>query len=841
MIRAILLTVAIMSSGIYFACQSTALNETVNAISPQVSETKEELVNPKIFAAIEQNCVKCHGPDKQKGKVRLDQLHEGLITREKMELIKESIALIKEGEMPPKKEAVLTDDQKKEIEFEFTGILEQNIEASREENQTVYRRLNNQEYLNTVADLFGFDPKVFNPTKKFPADQRDHGINTIGSHLLSTKYLTEEYVQAAHEIVDKMVRYSPMANASNYKFDYKKLNTRVKDRNSAILYGSFHSGDGGQGCEVSLKKFYAPEDGFYKFRINAEAKNRVHNLPKKYVYNDQDEPLRLGLKTGHFSNANMHAVFDLNDGEGWYECKIWLNAGESPQLVYPNAIYSAHNYRFTLSKIPDVHKLLNISKEEVLGKISEGYNKDRGYVYHNVFDVVRKLPVPKIHVKEVNVQGPFYRDWNPDHQNKVLKGQRLADNNWKKLLTDFAERAFRKPVNNEILAPYFKLVEKQKSQGVRFSEAFNNSIKAILCSPRFIFIAEENNKLDQYEIASRLSYFLWSSMPDENLFYAAKNNKLSSNEQILEQVDRMLKSPKAKSFVKNFTSNWLQFYDLGGILPHNRYFKEFYTKNIQESFRKETFLFFEYVLKQNRSVMDFLNSDYTILDRRLAKLYRLPAPEIKESLGNNSYNGHAPSTGFVKYKFKDDRRGGLMGHASVLTVSANGVDTSPIVRGVWILENLLCSPPPPAPMNVPAIEPDTRGAKSLKERLIKHQNDPNCSSCHKKIDPIGFALENYNPIGQWRDRYRRKKVDSSGQLNGQEFKDIVGLKEILNSNSEDFSKGFAEKMLTYAIGRKPTFLDEAHLETLQKNFKSKKYALKDLVRLICTSPLFIQK
>ena len=263
--------------------------------------------------------------------------------------------------------------------------------------------------------------------------------------------------------------------------------------------------------------------------------------------------------------------------------------------------------------------------------------------------------------------------------------------------------------------------------------------------------------------------------------------------------------------------------------------------SIQESFKKETFLFFEYVLKNNRSVFDFLSSDYTILDRRLAKLYKLPVPEITQPLTKNDYNGNAPSTGFVKYNFKDNRRGGLMGHASVLTVSANGVDTSPVVRGVWILEKLLCSPPPPAPANVAAIEPDTRGAKTIKERLAKHQNDPNCSSCHKRIDPIGFALENYNPVGQWRDRYRRKKVDASGELHGEKFKNIIGLKEALLNEKDDFAEAFSEKILTYAIGRKPTFLDEDQLKTLKSDFRANNYQLKELIRLICTSPLFIQK
>jgi hypothetical protein len=840
MIRPLLLTLVIFSSGLYFACQSKKKLSSVS--KPLTIEMTKASTKTKELSVIEQNCIKCHGPDKQKGKVRLDQLHDGVITREKMALIKESIALIKEGEMPPEKEATLTDGQKEKIQLEFTTILDKNTEASRQENQTVYRRLNNQEYLNSVSQLFDFDPKVFNPTSHFPADQRDEGINKIGSELISTKFLTQEYLQAANQIVDKMVRFDKAQKPKKYILDYKQLSTNLKDNNSAILYGSFHSGDKTQGCEIYLKKFTASEDGYYKFKIKATAKNRVHDLPKKIVYNDQEEPLRLGLKTGHFSNANMHAVFDLADGEASYECKIWLNKDESPQLVYPNAIYSAHNYRFNLAKIPDIHSRLGIPKDEVLGKLTNGYNKDRGHVYHNIYEVVKKLKLPKIHVSEVQVEGPFYESWNPDHQNLVFNGQKIRNSTWKNVLKNFATRAFRRPVSDETMKPYYQLVENQLSQELQFSESLKTALKAILCSPRFLFIQEQKQALDQYEIASRLSYFLWSSMPDKELFQAAKNKQLQSQEQILSQVDRMLTDKKALSFVKNFTSSWLQLYALGGILPHSKNFKDFYYMNIQESIKKETFLFFEYVLKNNRSVIDFLDSNYSILDRRLAKLYKLPAPNMKNTLAANDYNGKAPSTGFVKYDFKDERRGGLMGQASVLTVSANGVDTSPVIRGVWILEKLLCSPPPPAPAGVAAIEPDTRGAKSIKERLKKHQNDPNCSSCHKKIDPIGFALENYNPVGQWRDRYqRRQKVDASGEMDGQKFANIIGLKKALLEHSDDFAEAFAEKMLAYAIGRTPTFLDEQQLLSLRTDFKKHNYQLKDLIRLICTNSLFIQK
>ena len=807
-----------------------------------ISEVIKVKETPQNFSIIEEKCIKCHGPEKQKGKVRLDQLLTGEITREKLSLIKESIELIKEGEMPPKKEDKLSDKEQIILTDSFNSILNENLEQGKEENRTVYKRLTNSEYLNTVSELFDFNPKNFNPTIFFPADQRNHGINRIGHELKSSEFLTQEYLKAANSIVDKTLRFDSVPKVEKSKFTVKHFNTRLRTQEAAVLYASFYGGDNTQGAEVYVKKFTAKEDGFYNIRILAEPKNQRHSFPYKIIHTDQEEPIRLGIKTGHHSNPNVKAVFDLQKGYQWYECRVWLNKGESPQMVYPNGIYSAHHLRFSLNNVPNIHELLGMKKQDFKGNGKHGYTGDRGYIYYNIFKVVDKLKIPKINIKEVNIEGPFYNNWTPAHNSSVLGKEKLSSTNWIARLTDFAQKAFRRPISNEVIAPYVSLVNNQKRAGFSLEDSFKTAVKAIICSPRFLFQRESSQNLDQYELASRLSYFLWSSMPDKDLLDAAAKNKLKTKNQILTQVNRMLEDKKAENFVNDFTSAWLQLNDLGGILPHNRYFSEFYKLNIQESFKKETRLYFKYVLDQNRDIKEFLHSDYSILDRRLTKLYRLPEPNFKlAALDKNEYAGKAPSTAFVKYKFNDKDRGGLMGHSSILTVSANGVDTSPIVRGVWVLEKLLCNPPPPAPTNVPAIEPDTRGAKSLKERLAKHQSDDNCSSCHKKIDPIGFALENYNPIGQWRHKYRRKKVDASGSYYGNEFKDIKGLKSILLERKSEFTSKFAEKVLTYALGREITFLDEEKVRQIQEEFRTKNYGLKDLIKLVCTSPLFTEK
>ena len=828
----IILFTLIFAGLISIACLNHQSKEQVTTESSIKNHSKQELK----LSMIQEKCIKCHGPEKQKGKVRLDQLSLGKISKEKLELIKESMELIKYGDMPPKKEAKLSTEEKAQLSADFTKILNDNLEEGKEENRVVYKRLTNSEYLNTVSELFDFDPKMFNPTVFFPEDQREEGVNRIGHELKSSEFLTEEYLQAANDIVEKTVRFDKVPKVKRFKYPVKRLSTRLKTETSAVLYASFYSGDNIQGAEIYVKSFKAKEDGFYLIKVLAEPKNQRHSFPRKVIHTDQEEPLRLGIKTGHHSNPNVRAVFDLKEGKNWYECRVWLNKGETPQVVYPNGIYSAHNLRFTLNNVPDIHKTLNIEKKQLLN------DGDRGYIYHNIYKVVNKLKIPKVLVSEVNIEGPFYNDWNPEHNPKVLGKEKLSENNWVSKFTTFAAKAFRTPVLTEDLQPYLKLINSQKKKGFSLQEAYKAGLKALLCSPRFLFQNERQAQLSSYELATRLSYFLWSSMPDKELMDAAKANKLGTKPQILAQVERMLKDQKANNFVKDFTAAWLQLNDLGGVLPHTKNFKPFYHLNIQESFKKETYLYFKYILDENRDITEFIDSDYTIIDRRMSSLYKLPATDqTSKVFAKNEYSGAAPSTAFTKYKLNEQRRGGLMGHASILTVSANGVDTSPVVRGVWILEKLLCNPPPPAPTNVPAIEPDTRGAKSLKDRLKKHQDDDNCASCHKKIDPIGFALENFDPIGQWRHKYRRKKVDPSGIMNGQEFDDIRGLKKILLSQKDKFTDGFSEKLLTYALGRKVTFLDEKETQEILKEFKVKKRGLRDLIRLICTSKIFTQK
>jgi len=293
--------------------------------------------------------------------------------------------------------------------------------------------------------------------------------------------------------------------------------------------------------------------------------------------------------------------------------------------------------------------------------------------------------------------------------------------------------------------------------------ALKGALSAILSSPDFLYIqsnsqaaaAIDDNDIDpgQYALASRLSYFLWSSMPDERLLQAARRGILDREDVIKKETKRMLKDPKSDAFAQHITDSWLELHKLGTAPPDAKRFKSYSVRNLEPQMRQETQLFFQYILDKNRDVSEFIDSDYTFLDEDLAEHYQIP-----DIAGSDFRRVTLP---------EDSIRGGLMGQASILTATANGIETSPVVRGVWVLENILGTPPSPPPPNINLIEPDTRGATTIRERLIKHQNVATCAECHTKIDPPGFALEAFNPVGQFREFYQDDKGKDTLEIDTQ--------------------------------------------------------------------------
>jgi len=391
-------------------------------------------------------------------------------------------------------------------------------------------------------------------------------------------------------------------------------------------------------------------------------------------------------------------------------------------------------------------------------------------------------------------------------------------------LVRFAKLAFRRPPLEGELRPILDMVQGKLQEGLAPLNALQLGFQTILSAPGFLYLNEGEGELDEYALASRLSYFLWSSMPDSELLESAEQGSLKDPAVLTKQVERMLADPKSKRFSNNFLRLWLELDNIGKM-PPSKEFVSFYRDNLEFAMRKETELLFAHVLQKNLSPIELLNADYSFINRELAAHYGMPGLQGNE---------------FRKVSLSGTERGGLLGHGSFLTASANGVDTSPVIRGIYVMNKLLDYTPPPPPDDVPEIEPDVTGATTLREKLVRHRADATCAQCHNKIDPAGFALENYDPIGAWRLSYDRKlKVDSSGRLpNGKTFSNPSEFRDLVIEQKETFLRCLTKKMLTYAIGRPTNSGDRLVVDGIVDEMQESSNGLRDLVKKIVLSETF---
>lgn len=388
-------------------------------------------------------------------------------------------------------------------------------------------------------------------------------------------------------------------------------------------------------------------------------------------------------------------------------------------------------------------------------------------------------------------------------------------------LAELARRAYRRPVTKSEVDGLLHFVEVARQQGDTIDHGIQLALEAILVSPRFLFRIEPAGNLDDFQLASRLSYFLWSSLPDDELFQLALDHRLRDPAVLHSQIHRMLLDPKSRALIENFGGQWLQTRNLASIQPDPEKFPQFDPRSgngLRHDMQRETQLFFQYIIREDRPIVDFLGANYTFLNDRLAAFYGIPAVEGRE---------------FRRVELPpDSHRGGILTQAGVLTVSSYPTRTSPVLRGKWILQNLLDSAPPPPPPNVPSLDEKAIGATvSMRRQLEQHRANPECRVCHARMDPLGFALENYDAIGQWRTQDGSFPIDSSGALpDGETFQGPEGLRRILLRDQDAFAKCLGSKLLTYALGRKLS------MRAARGNEK-----FSQLVEDIVTSPAFLEQ
>ena len=786
-------------------------------VIPAQAADKTDLLRP----FLKSYCVQCHGPDKQKGDRRFDQLTGDFAKLEEAETFQEILDQLNLGEMPPKGKPQPKADELKRVVAHLTQSLARARESAKENSgKVVLRRLNREEYRNTIRDLFGLKMVDFDPTITFPPDDAVEGFDNVGEGLVTSDHLLRNYLEAARKVADKVVRPGPKPEIIRYnKADEKPKSSLDKEGRQAAgrMFIKFRQPLGLMRLD---KRRGVPAAGEYVIRFSARAIRRKSRYKDGDLRFNSDEPMRLSISVDSRAlGATAHRIigeYEIPDDKVvTIEHRVWLEKGFTFHVHWANGP--------------------NGSFKRILRKVLPKYNKDALFPARNPPEMYIGSG-PELHVYTLGIEGPFYEEWPLPGFDRYFPSPPAAPDApyLRSSLTRLANAAFRRPVTEQDIQPYLDLAERYLAENKDFWAAARYGMRAILTSPRFLYLTEyaphpAGRKLDGYELASRLSYFLWSSMPDEELRAAAASGRLETPVGLRAQVERMLKDPRASAFSKNFAEQWLHLRKLGEMPPDPEKNRAYYADNIENAMREETRLFFQHVLSQNRSVLEFIDSDYTFLNAALARHYNIPNIAHQEFQRVNLRPEH--------------HRGGLLGQGSILTATSNGVETQPVLRGVWILENLLGTPPNPPPPDIEPIEPDTRGVTTIRQQMEKHRSNATCFECHRKIDPLGLSMEHYDFLGRWRDRYgKRLPINATGKMpDGTAINGPAGIRNYLKQKPDQFTRCLTEKLLIYALGRRLSFTDRDDIDRIVAAMPKHRYGLRELIQYIVASEPFHSK
>lgn len=791
-------------------------------------------------------CYDCHDTASEKGEREFESLKIPLETIQDLVMAREIIDQVTLKEMPPKEK----DQPQDEDRLEVLRVLRSEIKAARgrfESNggKTVMRRLSNREYENTLEVLFGRRVDTLGLTLDFPKEKTSQHIDTIGESLVTSGFLLDQYFQAAHRLVENRLGKVEMTAkdwhfTDNFK-QYEELagSHRAVFKNKYLCVYEQPDTDTRQGSYGHIEDFLegVPVSGLYDLKVLVQGMHRDTHYDPEIFAIDLSEPFTLGVVPGDATKGHIHypqriepilatAVVPDKRPE-WIEFRVWLEKGQTPRFTFPNGPYESR--RSVLE--------LNRRYKHEFKNPSNGVSRA---------SLLREGKLPHIRISEVKVRGPIKEEKGTLEEIAIFGKEGFKSEKALEQLNRFAEKAFRRPLNESDRKRVHDFYGKQIDEKAEPRQAALDTLKLILCSPSFFYLSEitpeDDQALKPFDLASRLSYALWAGPPDGELLAMAASGKLTEEEAFRGQVKRLLKDDRSKGFVKGFLDSWLNLRDLGGMPPPRERARRYYSENWPASMKGEVWHFFAHLLEKNVSVVTLLDADFTFVDKYLAAVYRLPEAKTLRL-----------KDGFRRVKLdKEDRRGGILGMAAVLSVSANGVDTSPVTRGVFVSENILGVVPPSPPDEVPPIEPDIRGATTLRERLEKHRESKTCAECHHKIDPLGFGLENFDELGRWRTHYRRsgkplfvkkapkRKVDSSGEMSsGEAFEDFRELRDILvSTRSEVFIRHLITTVLTYATGRHMEVVDDYSIIDIQKRLKDKGNGLASLVEESLLSEIF---
>jgi hypothetical protein len=845
---------------------------------------------------VEKYCFECHDAEVKKGGLDLSALRfdPGNSTNFATWVLVHD--RVDKGEMPPKKKA-----RPEPAELAgFTKSLASSLISAEQarlakDGRATQRRLNRYEYENALRDLL--HAPWLQIRDALPEDGEAHRFNKVGdaldvSHVQMARYLSAaEYAvrqamaQYAEQPAMKVQRYyardqrsytgpmkfnvfntaperatfpvlgfegQPEVRAGNAPVTVGDGNPELRELEGVGVVASAY-----EPIEPKFNQFRAPVAGRYKLRFNAYS---VWVGPgpsnKWYIPNlddisrgHRDEPVTI---TAEIPPRLLRKLgdFDVTPEPGIHELDVWLLAGET---IRPDA------GRLFRSR-PGASRWQNpLAEKDGQPAVVFRWLEVEGPIYDQWPPAGHKLlfadlpmanrPMPKVEEDSGRTNRFGQRRFRPPPGVDIISQKPMADA--ERLLRDFAQHAYRRPASSADAKRFLPVVQSALKKGNNFTDAMIAGYTAVLCSPEFIYLEEKPGRLDDYALASRLSFFLWNSVPDDELRGLAARGQLHDRDTLRAQTERLLAHPKSRQFVDAFLDYWLDLRRMLATAPDANLYSDYYLDDLlTESAQAETQLFFAELLRNNLPARNLVTSDFTMLNEKLAAHYGLP-PVHGVALRRTPLP-------------KESERGGLLTQAAVLKVTANGTTTSPVLRGAWVMERILGQKPPPPPPSVPAVEPDIRGAVTIRQQLDKHRTLETCAACHAKIDPAGFALENFDVMGGWRERYRSEAggelaqgiaksgqkfafhyalpVDPSGELpDGRKFRDIREFKQLLLADEEQLARNLAQQLVVYATGAPIRFSDRPVIAKILANSRGEQYGVRKLVHEIVQSDLFLNK
>lgn len=761
---------------------------------------------------LEQHCHDCHtGTDAEAG-LDLTRLNTDLTDSVVMKRWVRVFDRVAEGEMPPADAGPV--EQPARQQFLATTdhwISGQQQRIDEQSGRVRARRLTRRELERSLHDLLGIDIPL---ADQLPEEGQAAEFSTVAGGQSISHFQLAAYLTVVDQALDESWRRA-FSEADRYEKDFSPREIARRDPKRRTREPEMRDGlaviwSSGLIFYGRIPATTAPQDGWYRFRL------RVSGL-KLPETGGVWSTVRTGLCVSSAPLLPWVTAFEAEAEPKDIEFDAWLPRGHMLEIRPGDSTLKSG--RFAGGQVG----------------VGEGEPQELpGIAFH-------RLTMDRVHHGPDNeeLRQLLFHDTPVSMGDRRTPGRlesRMPADDLQRLLASFASRAFRRPVSEAELKPFVEMASNVLQESGDLAAAVRVGYRTILCSPRFLYFAEEPGALDDWAVANRLSYFLTGSLPDERLAKLAASGKLRTAEQLRAEADRLLAADGGRQFVQDFAAEWLDLRLIDFTEPDRKLYPGF-DAIVQNAMLDETHTFLQTMLQENRGVVNLVDSDDTWLNSRLARYYAIPGVE-----GDELRRVELP---------EDSHRGGLLTQGAILKVTANGSTTSPVIRGVWVSERLLGQPIPPPPANVPAIEPDIRGATSIREMLAKHRDQASCASCHVRIDPPGFALENFDPSGRWREHYllvsggRREKgprVDPAYTLpDGRSFADLDEFRSLVAASPRGLARNVVDKLITFGTGASISFADRKAVEEIVEAAADDNYGMRSLLYGVIMHPIFLRK